>query len=592
MSFAFHNDSAPTYEPGALFLGTHNGREIGIKTERHAITFAGSGTGKGVALLVPNARRWPHNLLMIDTKGENALLSWREREALGQKVCILDPLDCAPWQSEARPDGIPRRLKASFNPLAAIDANDPRARVSLSAIGNGMIVVHDPKHMEWATGARQMLAGLAAWVVKEAPAEQRRFSTIRNVLLQPANLEDATLGLYADAQRMAATPSDTGLNKLIREAGISIMSALEKERGMEQDFLSNIRRSTSWLDDDGVTETLATSSFQLSELKTGNLSVYLVLPTDADIMATYSPFLRLFVKAGLNAMSDGGRGSGVGNRCLFMLDEFYSLGRLEDVVEAAGKMRSYGVSLWPFMQTLGQLHELYGQHGSEAFFDNADAQIFFGITGQHTLQYVSTALGVVRPSDLPDAPEAPILSGSGGGAALSALLSGPRGEYRAAGGFLGGMLDAAAASQSAALQARYQDEMNKHQKAMQRLGRSNLDPGQVAELIGKNYGDTVARSMIVFAPAGKVYNLLLAPYFIERPAISPAVTALTQDDYMKVLFLAVFGGMFAFVGFAFSLSLLNTPPPLGFMLAAPVGILAAWWIWKRALQFQKSKPSQ
>lgn len=113
------------------------------------------------------------------------------------------------------------------------------------------------------------------------------------------------------------------------------------------------------------------STFDLSELKTGKASVYLVLPAGADFMATYAPFLRLFVKASLNAMGGGGdgRGSDTGEHCLFLLDEFYSLGKIEELTEAAGRMPSYGVHLWPFLQDLGQLIELYGPNGAHTFWE-------------------------------------------------------------------------------------------------------------------------------------------------------------------------------------------------------------------------------
>ena len=173
MGFMFSGTDNFLYRPGALFLGFDgHGREIGIRTEVHAITIGGSGAGKGSSLLVPNARRWPHNLICIDPKGENAILAWQAREALGQRVAILDPF------FEIPAGKIPDRLRVSINPLAVIDPENRRARAALMAIGNGLVVVHDPKHMEWVEGARALLAGMAAYVVADAPPEMRtsRFS--------------------------------------------------------------------------------------------------------------------------------------------------------------------------------------------------------------------------------------------------------------------------------------------------------------------------------------------------------------------------------------------------------------------------------
>lgn len=101
-----------------MFFGEDDHRrDIGIDPETHLLTVAASGSGKGAGLIVPNARKWAHNLLVIDPKGENARLSWEAREALGQEVAVIDPFKYA---------DIPERLRKSFNPLDAIEAADPR----------------------------------------------------------------------------------------------------------------------------------------------------------------------------------------------------------------------------------------------------------------------------------------------------------------------------------------------------------------------------------------------------------------------------------------------------------------------------------
>ena len=46
------------YRTGGLFLGVdENMREVGISTDRHAITIAGSRAGKGACLLIPKIGR-------------------------------------------------------------------------------------------------------------------------------------------------------------------------------------------------------------------------------------------------------------------------------------------------------------------------------------------------------------------------------------------------------------------------------------------------------------------------------------------------------------------------------------------------------
>ena len=519
----FTNDEARSYQTGSLFLGLdENNREIGISTDRHAITIAGSRSGKGAALIIPNLLRWPDNVLVIDPKGENAEQTYARREEMGHAVHVLDPFESA---------DIPDRLRASFNPLASIDLNSNRARATISAVANGLIVVTDPKHMEWVSGARALLAGVIAYVLVDAPHDHHNFAAVRQILMQPSGLpdngDDESQGLYADAQRMA---QDTRMGGLIRAAGVTIMTAVESSRGMEKDFLGLAQRSTSWLDDDAISACLSHSTFQLSDLKTSDASVYLVLPSDGDFLETYGAFLRLFVKTALNAMGVDQKGK----RCLFILDEFYSLGKLEEIVDAAGRMPSYGVHLWPFLQNLTQLYERYGREGAETFFGNADAHIFFGNTDGTSLDYVSKRIGNLTPNEVVKKP--PIKT------AFRPFWD-------------GGLLESEREARER-ISTADDNQQRQYQHNMRLAGTPRFPPDQIKALVAKMDEDSVAGSMIVFGKGSNVFNLKLAPYFeVPKPqekiastlSESPFTRAPTPRDitlsfihkYAVVIFLAL-----------------------------------------------------
>lgn len=483
----FNNKAAETFETGSLFLGRdEKNRQIGVSTDRHAVTVAGARSGKGAALIIPNLLRWPHNALVIDPKGENAEATFEQREKMGQAIHVLDPFGSA---------NVPDRVRAFFNPLTAVDTTSNRARATISAIANGLVVVHDPKHMEWTSGARSLLAGIIAYVLVDAPPEHHNFATVRQILMQPSGLPDdengQPQGLYADAQIMA---QDTRMGGLIRSAGITLMTAIETDKGMEKDFLGLARRATEWLDDDAISACLSSSTFQLSDLKTGNASVYLVLPADGDFLQTYGAFLRLFVKSALTAMGVGQDGK----RCLFILDEFFSLGKLEEISEAAGRMPSYGVHLWPFLQDLGQAHQLYGESGTETFFGNSDAQIFFGNTDPKTLEYASKMIGNLRPEDLASAP--------------------PERDF----------VNPYYADAYAIESFEFERKMRDHQHRMSAVGSPRVPPEKLRELVSKPPNGKVANSMVVFARGGQIYNLQLQPYFETAEPFDPNKA---QGDY-------------------------------------------------------------
>ena len=462
------------YRAGGLFLGLDaKGREIGVSTDRHAITIAGSRAGKGACLLIPNALRWPHNLLVVDPKGEVAAASWEAREALRQSVHVLDPFKVA---------DVPDRLRASLNPLAAIDPHSLTAREDIQVIADGLVKRSDPKHEEWYAGAVGLLAGLMAYAVETAPHELRSFAGVRALLLQPSQ------DLYATAQQMLGC---TAFGGLAREAGVMLMTACESEKAMEKDFLGTARRATSWMDSPTVADVLASSSFNLSDLKSGAVSVFLVLPPQ--YLDTHGAFLRLFVRAAMSGMMQDG--AKVNRRCLFLLDEFAALGRLDVVAKGMGLMAGYGLHLWPFLQDLGQLRDLYRENVAETFFGNADVATFFGNSDQLTLEYISRRIGNITAGELDMFP--PL--------SPKPIPDNP--------------------NLNAALAADHADAMTEYHRLARVVGEPRVAPSKLARILAKGVGDTVARSMIAFTKGGDILHILPAPYFHDaRPLLLPMAT--------------------------------------------------------------------
>lgn len=415
------------YKKGRIFLGYSpvRRRDVGIKTDRHMLTIAGARSGKGAALIIPNLLRWPHNALVIDPKGEAAIATNTERKRkMGQKVHVLDPF------------GVSGLKTACFNPLAAIDPNDPNAREDIKVLADGLVLRHDPSSAHWDDGALDVIAGVMAYVLHTEEPANRTLNKVREIIA------DKDIGKIADAM-----DGNSALGNLMTGAAGRLLRTGKESTH----FLSGANANTAWLDSGAMQDMLSRSTFDLADLKAKNCTVFLVLPSH--LLSEHGRFLRLFVRAALNAMAKGGtRG---GKKCLFILDEFYSLGKLDEIAKAAGLMPGYGVHLWPFLQDLGQLEELYGRDGASTFFGNADAHIFFGNTDAPTLDYISKQIGI---------------------------------RYEA------GAFDA--------------------DKEM--VGKPHMSPREIRAHVAKKDSDAVARRMIVFAKGSDVLSLRLAPYFKGR----------------------------------------------------------------------------
>ncbi|MBM1691630.1 type IV secretory system conjugative DNA transfer family protein [Sulfitobacter geojensis] len=540
------------YEEGSLFLGKSFSQsviasstlgkravkgsdfmDIGIKTERHALTIAGAGAGKGVAVIIPNLLKWPHNALVIDPKGEAAEATAEARENMGQAVHVLDPFASSK---------VPDRFRASYNPLDEINPDGLTVREDIETISDGIVMRGDASASHWDDGAQSVISGLIAFVISTMDEGERNLIQVRKILMDEDRLADAM-------QKMKTMDECAGL---CRESYSAIMA---KEGGY---FVSNAQKNTKWLDSRGMAVALATSSFSLSDLKTEKASVFLVLP--ANYLGQHGRFLRLFVRCGIEAMAKKTPSGDLRQeQCLFLLDEFFSLGYIDEISKASGLMRGYGLQLWPILQDLGQLITLYGREGSETFFANADVHQFFGNTDQLTLEQISTRLGVKDMNEVPLPPPAPSGFQSGLGQGLSGMAAqSKRGSYKVTGGLIGGAISLAENAASTASQQQYQNAMNIYQRGMAEHGRPRITPDEVAQMIQKKE-DVVADGMICFVFGREPLLVAPAPYFRENetPDETPETEAepdhknsLMTDVLLWVFLTVVMAGLFALVGMA------------------------------------------
>ena len=115
---------------------------------------------------------------------------------------------------------------------------------------------------------------------------------------------------------MSESDAFGGLCKAAASIGLS-------DSRKNREFVSGAVDHSEWLDSPAMLSVLTGGGLDLAELKRGKVTVYLVLP--AHYLGEHGRFLRLFVRAALDAMAKD-RG---GERCLFLLDEFAALGRID-----------------------------------------------------------------------------------------------------------------------------------------------------------------------------------------------------------------------------------------------------------------------
>lgn len=328
--------------------------------EGHLLTVAKTRSGKGVGSVIPNLLTYPGSVVVTDLKGENFAVTADRRKDLGQQVAGLDPFDLVGGQ-------------ARFNPLDIIDPDSDDAMDDANMIADMLIIPENTSEPFWNKEAHALVAGLILYVCKKYDAEKRTLAQLRHLLtLHPDEFENLLNEMLTESG-------------LIRRAASRLLQKSDKERS---GVISSAQSHTHFLDSPRMERITSVSSFDMSDLKNGRLSLFFILPPDR--LDSYKRWMRLMISCSLLAVirSPGKPKQNV----LFLLDEFANLGKMEPITRAYSLLAGYGASLWIFLQNLSQLKNLYRDNW-ETFIGNSEVLQAFGTNDKFTAEYISNKTG-------------------------------------------------------------------------------------------------------------------------------------------------------------------------------------------------------
>lgn len=402
------------YSEGRIWVGrsplpndayASEGSAIGFKDDRHVLLVGGNRSGKGATFIVPNLCLWPGSVLVLDPKGENAMLTAARRGrggqgviGMGQKTYVLDPYGQARGTEAYR---------ASFNPLdELLDPSTgrplPDTLDQVSLIVDAMVVESDSGEADpfWNNAARDVLKSLILHVLTDdGYAGYRNLVTVRRLL----TLGDVEMYDWKRAKGDENIPSPEELlwravstnpafNGIVSGIGSRYLSDLQSNYKVYASIISNAVVHTSFIDSDGLRNSLFESDFRLADLKNDPKGISLFLCLPQRYMLTHYRWMRIVANLATAEMERVGYQPKSGHRVLFMLDEFATLRRLEAIESAVSYIAGFGVKMAFVLQSLDQLKRVY-PNSWETFYANCALRMFMGVEDNFTKDYVSKAAG-------------------------------------------------------------------------------------------------------------------------------------------------------------------------------------------------------
>lgn len=365
----------------------------------HLLTIAPTRAGKGAAQIVPNLLLYAGSCLVIDIKGENYDITHEHRRSFfeGARVFRFAPLS---------DDG------DRYNPLDFVRvAEDGRATANTfddARLLAEMLIGSSTQDTFWEIEARGLLTMLLLYVATRfRPGHmQRSLRTVVSYLFPPAAQEDRAP--FKKTIKEVLDQADLNDDQILRSLVAQFEEHEDKVRG---GILSTCRSAMSiWLSP-RLQRATDKSDFRFSDLKKSMCrpegdnpaptTLYICIPPE--YLREYRPVLRMMV--GLAATElirphswateenlAGGWTPKPPCPVLFLLDEFPALGYMGPIEQGVAYLAGYGVQIWTFAQSIGQLREIYKENWT-TFVSNAGAACYFGMADSELCEFLSRQLG-------------------------------------------------------------------------------------------------------------------------------------------------------------------------------------------------------
>lgn len=352
------------WKPGMVMLGRWQGRVLGRDDDRHVVTVAGSRAGKSSTVLIPNLLCYPGSVIVLDPKGELARATAAHRRSMGHRVYVLDPF------------GETGEASAAHNPFDELGHGKAAHIAADAAQLADALIIGNPRDPHWTDSAKNLIRGYVLHLL--STTSQATLREVRRLLNATPDELDTLF---------ATMTNSSAFEGIVANIGASFLGKKESGGRELQGILSTAQEQTAPLDD--VLAVTGRSDFRLSELASGKVSLYLVLPGMR--MGTHYRWLRLVIQQALAAMERNPAPRGA-LPVWFVLEEFPALGHMRSIEAAAGLMAGFGVKLWSVLQDLTQLQTHYPKSW-ETFLGNAGIIQAFGNADVTTTEHLAKLLG-------------------------------------------------------------------------------------------------------------------------------------------------------------------------------------------------------
>ena len=308
---------------------------------QHALLFAPTGSGKGVGFVIPNMLFWEHSAIVHDIKLENHQLTsgWRAKQ--GQDVFV--------WPGQMVDD--------------------------VQKIANLVM----PEKDFWNNEARSLFLGVVLYLLADDTKVKSFGEVVRTM-----RSDNVTYNL--------AVVLDTLGDAIHPVAYMNIAAFLQKADKERSGVISTMNSSLELWANPLIDAATASSDFNIMDFKRKKTTIYVGLTPDniqrlQRLMQIFYQQATEFLSRKIPDPKDEPYG------VMFMMDEFPTLGKMDQFKSGIAYFRGYKMRLFLIVQDTQQLKGIYEDAGMNSFLSNSTFRITFAANNYETANLISQLCG-------------------------------------------------------------------------------------------------------------------------------------------------------------------------------------------------------
>ena len=346
-----------------FIVGKYRGEYLKYRGQDFLMLAAGTRSGKGVSMVIPNLLTYPDSVVVEDIKEENYLYTSGYRRRCGQATFLWSP-----FSENGRTH--------AYNPLEFIQRRSPYTRVGdVLTVGEHLYPSNvDARLKYWNDNARNLFTGIVLYLL-ETPTLPCTFG---EVLRQASGKGRAVREHISSIVSTRSHATDT-LSSLSFECLDALNRFLSQSKEAFANIVSTMTAPLNVFSNPIVDAATSRSDFDLGDVRRKPMSIYVgIKPGDLKAGAL---LVNLFFSQliDLNTREQPAENPDLKYQCALMLDEFAAPGKIDIIDTANAFIAGFNLRLMLIFHGMSQLEDpkLYGRHGAETLAINCKMRSLF-----------------------------------------------------------------------------------------------------------------------------------------------------------------------------------------------------------------------